>query len=86
MIIAREKEVLDQSGRAIFDNHQCNITNIKYPSFRRSTALSVTVKVFNIFFKIVYLQDIGHPWSLDKPLEIRICDVRSSKTFICSRN
>ena len=27
MIIARENEVLDQSARAIFDNHQCNFTN-----------------------------------------------------------
>ena len=26
-IIARENEVLDQSARAIFDNHQCNFTN-----------------------------------------------------------
>ena len=29
VIIARENEVLDQSARAIFDNHQCNFTNIK---------------------------------------------------------
>ena len=27
VIIAREYEVLDQSARAIFDNHQCNFTN-----------------------------------------------------------
>ena len=27
VIIAREYEVLDQSVRAIFDNHQCNFTN-----------------------------------------------------------
>ena len=26
VIIARENEVLDQSARAIFDNHQCNFT------------------------------------------------------------
>ena len=29
VIIARENEVLDQSARAIFDNHQCNFA--KYP-------------------------------------------------------
>ena len=27
VIIARENKVLDQSARAIFDNHQCNFTN-----------------------------------------------------------
>ena len=26
VITARENEVLDQSARAIFDNHQCNFT------------------------------------------------------------
>ena len=30
VIIARENEVLDQSARAIFDNHQCNFTNLGY--------------------------------------------------------
>ena len=29
-IIARENEVLDQSARAIFDNHQCNFTKTEY--------------------------------------------------------
>ena len=33
VIIARENEVLDQSSRAIFDNHQCNFTNYYYISF-----------------------------------------------------
>ena len=28
VIIARENEVRDQSARAIFDNHQCNFTDI----------------------------------------------------------
>ena len=28
VIIARESEVLDQSTRAIFDNHQCNFTKM----------------------------------------------------------
>ena len=27
VIKARENEVLNQSARAIFDNHQCNFTN-----------------------------------------------------------
>ena len=27
VIIARKNEVLNQSARAIFDNHQCNFTN-----------------------------------------------------------
>ena len=26
--IAREKEVLDQTARAIFDNYQCNFSNV----------------------------------------------------------
>ena len=30
VIIARENEVLDQSARAIFDNHQCNFTKVQY--------------------------------------------------------
>ena len=29
VIIARESEVLDQSARTIFDNHQCNFTNVE---------------------------------------------------------
>ena len=28
VIIARENEVLNQSARAIFDNHQCNFTEL----------------------------------------------------------
>ena len=30
VIIARENEVLNQSARAIFDNHQCNFTKKAY--------------------------------------------------------
>ena len=30
VIIARENEVLDQSARAVFDNHQCNFTKWHY--------------------------------------------------------
>ena len=45
VIIARENEVLDQSARAIFDNHHCDFTKYVYLKYSYSLRSIFLVKL-----------------------------------------